>query len=669
MLKLSVGEIIQRIERGIPFEAQARDGSFTIRISKFVPYVCTAIHDGSGFRDELKIKTVLTDYDRWYEEDPYTAEFISSMPIVLAGCDSRFEYDLNRAPEVAVYDTAWGKKVWKKPLTKAEKERSLKKHANYYRVTHTLIKKLEEMFNACLVYDMHAYNYKRWDREVPVFNIGTEKIDQERFRHIAESWREELQKIDLNIEQDVHAKINDTFYGRGYNLAFITDNFDNTLVLATEVSKIYCDELSGEPYPGVIRELRDQMKNAILNHAQQFMNEFTNWEPQKKERLLSPDLEKTILKIDREFFRLVKDFELLSYVNPINVESEKKKFFDSRCTENPEFIYNPINVDAFDLKRKLHRLEVEKIRDISIQSLYEGAINAFVDKVDLLASLGTSRFLYNSLRYFGEPSEQDLANANYLLHLPSPEQDTKDPEKIMDVNDAKKMFKEAFDFYGFTGKIEVSKNIVASAMVLNQKKKVILKKGARFTPRGLRYLVHHEIGVHMVTTMNSSEQPLKVFNLGLPVNTRTQEGLAVMAEYLSGNIMMKRLRELGLRVIAVNMMTRGFDFKKTFRRLVNDYRVDLEDAFYMTTRIYRGGGFTKDHLYLKGFRDMLEFRKSGKDIGPLLIGKVSEDYYGTINEMIERGILNPPKYMTQPFVNPQLDQNHELFEYIVSGLK
>ncbi len=97
-------------------------------------------------------------------------------------------------------------------------------------------------------------------------------------------------------------------------------------------------------------------------------------------------------------------------------------------------------------------------------------------------------------------------------------------------------------------------------------------------------MVHHEIGVHMVTTMNSNIQPLKIFNLGLPVNTKTQEGLAVLAEFLSGNIMMSRLRELGLRVLASDMMINGADFKKTFRFLVNEHKLDVESAFYMTTR-------------------------------------------------------------------------------------
>ena len=37
-----------------------------------------------------------TEYERWYEEDPETKNMVISHPILIAGCDSRFEYDLNR---------------------------------------------------------------------------------------------------------------------------------------------------------------------------------------------------------------------------------------------------------------------------------------------------------------------------------------------------------------------------------------------------------------------------------------------------------------------------------------------------------------------------------------------------------------------------------------------
>lgn len=667
MLSLSVEEIIKRIQKGMTFEAQARDRSFRIKIKEYVPYVCTAIHDGGNFRDELKLKTLLSDYERWYEEDPFTAEFISSMPIVLAGQDSRFEYDLNRGPDEAVYDTAWGKKVWKKSLSRSEKKRSINKHNNYYRVTHALVEKLESLFDACVVYDIHSYNYKRWDREVPVFNIGTERVDQNRFDSSIKHWREQLSKMEIPNAAST-AKINDVFFGRGYNLAYITEHFENTLVLATEIKKIYCDEQSAEPFPSVIRALQEEFKEAIINNAHFFARRNTNWEHKKKNKLLSSELDKDLLKIDRELFRLVKDFELLKFVNPINVEEEKKKFFESKCTVNPDFRYKPININAFEMKRKLLKLEVERVSDVNIQHLYESVINSYVDKIDLLAHLGTDRFLYNSLRYFGEPAPNDVHNANYLLHLPPiEEEELREPQ--LDAQDAVKLFRKAFDEYGFKGKIEVRKDIVASAMVLNQQKKVLIKKSARFRPKELRFLVHHEIGVHMVTTMNAVKQPLKIFSAGLPINTLTQEGLAVLAEYLSGNITLKRLKELGLRVIALEMMVNGADFKKTYRHLVNERGMDVEEAFYLVTRAFRGGGFTKDYLYLRGFKDVYEFYRKGNDLRPLLIGKTSLEFYHIIEEMIERGLLHHPTYLTKAFEQPQTENNNPIFDYVITGIR
>ena len=86
-------------------------------------------------------------------------------------------------------------------------------------------------------------------------------------------------------------------------------------------------------------------------------------------------------------------------------------------------------------------------------------------------------------------------------------------------------------------------------MVLNSTKTILIRPDAKFTQKEVNALIEHEIGVHMVTTQNSIHQKLKVFNLGLPINTETQEGMAILSEYLSGNITLERLKKIALRVI------------------------------------------------------------------------------------------------------------------------
>ena len=271
MEKLSVSQIISKIKNQETFDAVSEDYSFTLRIDDYVHYVCGAVHDGHQFRKELWDNCLHSEYDRWYEEDPETKIMVISHPILIAGLDSRFEYDLNRTPEEAVFETAWGKQLWKSPLPEGMKNKSLEKHHNFYKVVQALISKVEEIHGLCVVYDMHSYNWQRWDREVPTWNLGTSNIDNMRFGNDVESWRRFLEQMYLPNNIKSTAKINDTFQGNGYFLKYITQNFKNTLVLATEIAKVYCDEYDQIIYPEVVDAVEVQLRHGLKIHAQSFL--------------------------------------------------------------------------------------------------------------------------------------------------------------------------------------------------------------------------------------------------------------------------------------------------------------------------------------------------------------------------------------------------------------
>lgn len=273
MQKLPVSKIIQNITDEIPFEAVSDDYSFSIKVEKYVPYICCAVHDGHQFRKSLWESCLHTEYERWYEEDPCTREMVRSHPIVIAGRDSRFEYDLNRDPENAVYEDAWGKKLWKEPLSREEKELSLKKHRTFYKVVDALVNQIEKKHGKAIVFDMHSYNLKRWDREVPTWNLGTTNLDNKRFGSIVASWIQKLGAMDLPNGIESTSKINDTFQGNGYFLKYITKTFKNTLVLATEIAKVYCDEETGVIYPEVVRSVENQLKESIPLQVDEFLEQ------------------------------------------------------------------------------------------------------------------------------------------------------------------------------------------------------------------------------------------------------------------------------------------------------------------------------------------------------------------------------------------------------------
>ena len=270
MQKLTVEQIISKIEAKEAFHAVSSDYSFTLKIDNYVHYICGAVHDGHQFRKSLWNNCLHTEYERWYEEDPETKNMVVSHPIVIAGCDSRFEYDLNRASESAIYEDAWGKRLWKKPLPEKEKQKSMGKHDAFYKVVHALIDKIESIHGVAIVYDMHSYNWKRWDREVPTWNLGTSNVDAIRFGMDIEDWRQSLSELSLPNGIESTSKINDTFQGNGYFLKFISKNFKNTLVLATEIAKVYCDEYDCITYPEVVAAVEFQLRDRIVMHANAF---------------------------------------------------------------------------------------------------------------------------------------------------------------------------------------------------------------------------------------------------------------------------------------------------------------------------------------------------------------------------------------------------------------
>ncbi|MBL0711578.1 MAG: N-formylglutamate amidohydrolase, partial [Colwellia sp.] len=213
---------------------------------------------------------LLNQSQRYYEEDPYTGSFIQEQAITLIAHDSRYEYDLNRNIEECVYETAWGVDVWQTPLTAKSITKSKAKHAQFYRVVGVIVEALQADFGQCIVYDNHSYNYKRHERQdLPVLNVGTTSVKNQKWRSIIDSWLTCLQAMDVDGVEIVAAE-NDIFYGKGYLAAFCHGNYDNVLVLATESKKVFMDELTGSADKQVLPLFQKAYNVCIAQHTQTY---------------------------------------------------------------------------------------------------------------------------------------------------------------------------------------------------------------------------------------------------------------------------------------------------------------------------------------------------------------------------------------------------------------
>jgi uncharacterized protein (TIGR02421 family) len=171
--------------------------------------------------------------------------------------------------------------------------------------------------------------------------------------------------------------------------------------------------------------------------------------------------------------------------------------------------------------------------------------------------------------------------------------------------------------------------------------KLLIPATAHFRAGRVEALIHHEVGTHVVTYANGNAQPLKLFAVGLPGYEETQEGLAVLAEYATGGLDPKRMRLLAARVIAVQRVLEGAGFLQVFEELHEGFGFAPKTAWSIAIRVTRSGGHTKDVIYLRGITRVLEFVSLRKDISTLLIGKLSLEHVPLVEDLLDRGILQP----------------------------
>ena len=184
-----------------------------------------------------------------------------------------------------------------------------------------------------------------------------------------------------------------------------------------------------------------------------------------------------------------------------------------------------------------------------------------------------------------------------------------------------------------------------------------MRGSAVFSQLDKDQLLYHEAFVHTATQLNGKKQiNLKSLGLGAPRTTRTQEGIAVLAELLTGAMDITRLRRIALRVIAVKMALDGADFIETFKFFLDAGQSEVESV-RSTQRIFRGGAvkggivFTKDAVYLQGLLEVHTFlRVAIRDNRPELIrnlfaGRLTLADTLRLAPLFESGWLKPPVYL------------------------
>ncbi len=424
----------------------------------------------------------------------------------------------------------------------------------------------------------------------------------------------------------------------------------NCLVIGLTVPPVYRKPNSRDEFPLLARTLRRSLSLALRQAYYEFARARTTHRPSHYHSLGRKAVVKAVWDIDRQLAGVSNQFDYLLQLTPVNPNAAWKQFQRSRFERVPEFHYRPLPVDPAVLKRQLYKIPIERVEDPALHRLFQEKQEELELKLTMLRDRDTPRFLYESLQLFGGVQGSLVQLAKDLLTQLSGKGHREKGHKL-DADEFARKAEDEFAFYreacpGFKARTQVS-NDVAGLIV--SRGKLLINADLILPPSRVQALLAHEVGTHLLTYYNGRMQPFQQLYSGLAGYEELQEGLAVLSEYLVGGLSSSRMRTLAARVIAVQHLADGASFVETFRTLDRNYAFTQRTAYNITMRVYRGGGLTKDAVYLRGLEAILRYVQKGGDLNPLLVGKMAVEHIPIIKELQYRKVLLPvpivPRYL------------------------
>ncbi|MGB5502046.1 MAG: flavohemoglobin expression-modulating QEGLA motif protein [Polyangiales bacterium] len=496
----------------------------------------------------------------------------------------------------------------------------------------------------------------------PSFTIHAPKADTilptiEVFEKHLKQFKILKQRVEVTVEHD----------GRGHPpgmrpwLTRAESEELNCSFVGLTVPPVYRAPNAGKEFPLIARTLRRSLSLALRHTYFEFARSNTTHRPPHFHSLGRRAVVKAVWGIDGQLAEVSNQFDYLLQVTPVNAKSALKRFERQGFERPPVFHYPPLPVDPDLLKRQLYKIPIERVEDPALQQLFREKRNELDLKLTMLRDRDTPRFFYESLQLFGGVQDDLLQQAKALLKMQSGQASGTGGRKVSATAFAKRAETE-FDYYrqgfaAFKAKARVTDEVNGLIVSRGQ---LLISPDLTLAPSRVEALLAHEVGTHLLTYYNGRIQPFQQLYTGLAGYEELQEGLAVLAEYLVGGLSSSRMRQLAARVVAVQALTERASFVDTFRMLTRDFGFSTHGAYSVVMRVYRGGGLTKDAVYLRGLGKVLRYVQAGGDLKPLFAGKLAAEHIPIIKELQYRKVLKPipivPRYMKDPTAIERLEQ-------------
>gem|GEM_PF-1886709 len=412
---------------------------------------------------------------------------------------------------------------------------------------------------------------------------------------------------------------------------------------------------TGTVYPQMFRELSLAAGDSLLRSACSFIADGGEGAPVHYRALGRSAFLSAALKTDRKLDAIARSFDFLLSISPINTDEAMHEFLGADGGKSPRFRYRPLEVDPDIAKRDLYAIDLAGLEDPLLETLFSEKRRELDHQLTMIAARNTPEFRPASMLQYGVVEPELLAAA--LAILAATEGRPRRGTTMIGASEVATGARALIDDYArtddrFAAKVEIRDDLAAGLMVSGGT--LMISSHTRLARHRLDALLAHEVSVHLLTWFNGSTQGLGIFRTGLARYEGVQEGLGVFAEWAVGGLTTARIRLLAGRVLAVDAMLRGADFIACFEQLRQGHDFRPQTAFSIAARVFRSGGFAKDAIYLRGFKAVVDAVASGLPLDPFWIGKIAPDHLATVEELLQRGLLQPPVFRPEFLDRPDI---------------
>ena len=370
-----------------------------------------------------------------------------------------------------------------------------------------------------------------------------------------------------------------------------------------------------------------------------------------------------IVKLSDTLFEASKSIRILRNISWSPKVADQ--FFADKAQKLPVVNYPKVDVsETFTLLKKAKQLVP---KNNLVRAWAEEIIRDLEEGAQMLENLGTKKFYYHSDQLYGSPKSPlmdgkstslDLAKhfEGMYNHLDGLDLGAPPDACILAPELVKIMSKAVNNFFGDKApKVYIDEELASNAIA--GRKRIRIRDTACFSDKDVDQLIHHEAYIHVATSINGKNQDkIKILGAAHPGTTKTQEGLAVFAEFITGTIDLDRLRRLSDRILAIQMAVDGADFIEVYNYYLG--QTDSKDQAYESTRrVFRGGvmtggaPFTKDIVYLDGLIRVHNFLRimvaEGRaDLMDLLfVGKLDIEDIPVLSMFEKEGLIQSPEFL------------------------